>query len=182
MAELASPNVQNYGVLKGNVYWTPSGGGSRRHVGNCTQFSLEIGVEKLDHFSSMVGVKTKDFSVVLQKTGTVTLTLEELTLKNFQMALLGGAVGADTDTTDGGLQGFEIGAESEINGTLELINSNDVGPQYHITLPSVNITPSGAVDFIGDDDWGNIELTGDVLAVNGSFGRFNLLDSGTTTT
>lgn len=182
MAELASPNVLNYSVFKGNVYWTPAGGGSRRHVGNCTQFSFEPAVDVLDHFSAMQGVKTKDFSVTLQKSASVSITLEEMTLKNLQLALLGGPVAADTDTTDGGLLGFEILAVSQNNGVLELINTNDVGPKYHITLPSVNLRPNGAVEFIGSDDWANCELQGDVLAVGSSFGRIDLLDSGTTTT
>lgn len=178
--ELASPNVLNYAVLKGNVYFTPSGG-TRRHLGNAPQFQLELGVDKLDHFSSMTGVKTKDQSIVLEKTCTVNLTLEEVTLKNLNIALLGGAIAGDTDTTDGGLLGFNIGVNSTINGVLELIGSNDVGPQMKITLPSVNFTPSNAIDFIGDD-WAGVELTGDVLAVNGSFGRLDQIGTEATTT
>lgn len=178
--ELASPDVLNYAVLKGNVYFTPAGG-SRRHLGNAPQFQLELGVDKLDHFSSMTGVKTKDQSIVLEKTCTLTMSIEEVTLKNLQLALLGDSVNSDTDTTDGGLQGFDIGVNSQINGVVELIGSNDVGPQYKVTLPSVNFTPSNAIDFIGDD-WAIIELTGDVLAVNGSFGRLDQLGTSATTT
>ncbi len=181
MAELTSPNVNNYGVLKGNVYFTPSGGGTRRHLGNAPQFQIELGVDKLDHFSSMTGVKTKDQSIVLEKTCTLTMVLEEITLKNLQLALLGGAIASDTDTTNGGLQGFEIGAVAQNNGVIELIGSNDVGPKYVMTLYSVNLAPDGAIDFIGDD-WAGLQITGDVLAVNGSFGRIDLQDSAATTT
>lgn len=178
MAELASPNPGNYAVLKGNVYFTPTIGGTRRHLGNCTKFDFEPAVDTLDHFSSMAGVKSKDFSVALQKTATLSLTLDEITLKNLQLALLGGTLAADpvTDTTDGhGLMGFDILTEALTNGVVELINSNDVGPQYQIILPSVNFKPDGAVSFIGDDDWAAVDLSGDVLAVNGSFGRLDLL-------
>lgn len=182
MAELVSPNVLNYAVFKGNVYFTPSGGGTRRHLGNATTFSLEPTINKLDHFSSMTGIRSKDKSVIIEKSFTLSLVLEEMTLKNFQLALLGGAIAADTDTTDGGLQGFEIGAVASTNGIIEFDGTNDVGPQYKMTLYSVDISPDGAVEFIGDNDWANVALTGDVLAVNGSFGRFDLKDSETTTT
>lgn len=181
--ELASPNVLNYAVLKGNVYFTPEGG-SRRHLGNCTQFDFEPAVESLDHFSAMEGVRTKDFSVTLEKSATLTLTLEEITLKNLQMAMMGGDISAATGeaTTDGGNNmGFEIFAESEVRGVVELEGSNDIGPKYNIRLPSVSFKPSGAIPFIGDQDWASIEVQGEVLVVNGSFGRIWLQDSAATT-
>lgn len=180
MAELASPNILNYALLKGNVYFTQVGG-SRRHLGNCILFDTEPSVEKLDHFSSMVGVKTKDQSVVLSKTLTLTLTLEEITLSNLRIALFGGPVTAG-DTTDGaGNDGFDIFAVSEVRGVLEIEGSNDVGPKYSARFPNVTFTPNGATSLMGGDDWANIPLTGEALAVNGVPGRMWLQDSETTT-
>lgn len=182
MAELVSPNVLNYALFKGNIYWTPSGG-TRRHMGNCTAFSIEPDITKLDHFSNMVGIRSKDKSVVTEKAFTLSLTLEEMTLKNFQLALLGGPISTDTDTTNGGLQGFEIGSVASTNGIIEYIGSNDVGPKYNLTLYSVDISPDGATEFMGDgSDWANVALTGDMLAIDGSFGRFDLQGSEATTT
>lgn len=177
MAELASPNTGNYSVLKGNVYWTPAGG-TKRHLGNCTQFDFEPVVDTLEHYSQMEGVKVRDLSVAIQKSATVSLTLDEISLKNLQLALLGGSLGADpiTATTDGhGEQGFNILTQDLVNGILELEGSNDIGPKYRVYLPSVNFKPNGAISFMGDADWASIELQGDVLAINGSFGRVNLL-------
>lgn len=177
MAEIASPNVANYGVLKGELFWTPLSG-NRRSLGNAPQFSIDLGVDVLDHFSSRTGVKTKDATVTLQKTCTVNITLDELTLKNFAIALLGSSP-SDTDdvtaTTEGhNLTGFDIGSVSQVNGKLELVGSNDVGPQYLVLLPSVNLKPNGAIEFISDSKWTEMQITGDVLYVNGSFGRFDL--------
>lgn len=178
--ELASPNVLNYAVLKGIVHFTPEGG-VRRDLGNCTQFDFEPAVETLDHFSSRTGVRSKDFSVTLEKSATVTITLDEITLKNLQMALMGGTISAGDGTTEGGDNaGFDIFAESEVRGVLELTGTNDVGPRYNIRLPSVSFKPGGAIPFIGDD-WAAIELSGEVLAVDGSFGRVWLQDSNPTT-
>lgn len=182
MAELVSPNVLNYAVFKGEVYFTPTGG-ARRHMGNATVFSMEPTVTKLDHFSSMTGIRSKDKTVVTEKSFTLSITLEEMTLSNFKIALLGGDIGADSvNTTEGGLQGFEIGAETSTNGVIEFFGTNEVGPQYDMRLYSVELSPDGAVEFIGDNDWANVALTGDVLAVNGSFGRYNLKNSADSTT
>jgi len=54
---------------------------------------------------------------------------------------------------------------------LVFTGTNDIGPKVVITLPLVQFGPSGALGFI-QDEWGQIELEGDVLAdpVTGSFG------------
>src|SRR5688572_17811530 len=83
-----APNVNNYVVGKGNVYFTPEGG-SRRHLGNCPAFNVEPELEELEHFSSMEGVRTKDLTVVLSKSATITLTLEEFSQENVALALMG---------------------------------------------------------------------------------------------
>jgi len=66
---------------------------------------------------------------------------------------------------------LNIGLESQISGELVFTGTNDIGPKVVITLPLVQFGPSGALGFI-QDEWGQIELEGDVLAdpVTGSFG------------
>src|SRR6185436_10719651 len=66
---------------------------------------------------------------------------------------------------------LDIGLQSQIIGELVFTGTNDIGPQVIITLPVVQFGPSGAIGFI-QDDWGQLELTGDVLAdtTTGSFG------------
>lgn len=183
MPDFTSPDVRNYAIFKGNVYFKKSGDATRRHLGNCTGFNFEPAVDTLDHFSAMQGVRKKDFSAVVGQTATITITLEEMTLKNLQLALFGGEIAADGDTTDGGANlGFEIFAASEVSGILELEGSNDIGPKYNIRLPSVTFKPNGGIEFIGDQDWANTELQGEVLAVGESFGRIWLQDSAVTTT
>jgi hypothetical protein len=180
---IASPNTDNYAVLKGNVYFTKTGG-TRRHLGNCTQLAVTPEVEKLDHFSSMAGVKSKDKSVVIQKTLTLTLNLEEITLDNLQLALFGGDIAAADGeaTTDGGNdRGFDIFAVSEITGVLEVIGSNDIGPKYNARFPNVSFSPDGGIDLIGDDDWAALQVSAEALYTDGTFGRMWLQDSAVTT-
>jgi len=66
---------------------------------------------------------------------------------------------------------LNIGLQSQIEGELVFTGTNDIGPKVVITLPLVQFGPSGALGFI-QDEWGQIELEGDVLAdpVTGSFG------------
>jgi len=66
---------------------------------------------------------------------------------------------------------LNIGLQSQISGELVFTGTNDIGPKVVITLPKVQFGPSGALGFI-QDEWGVIELEGDVLAdeVTGSFG------------
>lgn len=44
-----------------------------------------------------------------------------------------------------------------------------------MTLPSVSFGPSGSLNLISDE-WGQIEITGEVLTVNGSFGTLEVID------
>lgn len=175
MPDFTSPNVNNYQIPKGDVYFTPAGG-ERRHMGNAPAAELTLDVETLEHFSSRTGVRTKDFTAVTGKTGTLALTLDEITKENLRIALLGGAVSTDTE----GNYSFEIGTVSEVNGRVEIIGTNDIGPKYSFDFPSVTFTPSGALGFISDE-YNNIELEGEVLAVEGSFGTVTELESADTT-
>lgn len=66
---------------------------------------------------------------------------------------------------------LDIGMQSQILGELVFTGTNDIGPKVVITLPLVQFGPSAAIGFI-QDEWGQLELTGDVLADpdTGSFG------------
>lgn len=174
MVEPVSPSTDLYHIGKANVYFTPKTGGTRRHLGNVPELTFQIETEKLDHFSSMAGIKKKDFSATVSSTATVTLSLEEISLENLRLALLGGSIGTDSSTEGDGLQGFEIGAVESFTGEIECIGSNDVGQKVTILLYEVTLTPSDAVSFIGED-YTVLSLTGDCLAktVGGdtSFGK-----------
>ncbi len=44
-------------------------------------------IEKLDHFSSLTGVKSKDRTEILSSAGTLDITFEEMTAENLRLAL-----------------------------------------------------------------------------------------------
>jgi hypothetical protein len=74
---------------------------------------------------------------------------------------------------------MEILEQSEIFGSLKFVSSSAVGPQITVTFTRVMISPSKALSLIGES-WAAIELEGEVLAVDGSFGQVLHPDSGLT--
>lgn len=148
-----SPSTLNYFIGKGTISFTATGG-SARDLGNAPEVELTPAIEKLDHFSSRSGVRSKDRTIVLEKTLTLRIVLDEITADNLALLLLGGTV--DTTNT------FTIYENSEITGSLVFTGTNDVGNQVTMTLPNVSFTPTGSLNLISDE-WGQIELTADVL-------------------
>ena len=162
----ASPDILNYYIGKGVVSWTPEGG-TVRPMGNVPEFEFTPELEKLDHFSSMAGIRAKDRSVLISKSASVRLILEEWTEDNLRLALMGGA-GAGT---------FNIFEATEIRGSLLFTGTNDVGPQIDINLPLVSLTPTSSINPLSDE-WAGLEITGDVLAdpTTGIFGTLTHRD------
>lgn len=165
-----SPNVLNYFIGKGTITFTPLLG-SPRDLGNAPAIKLTPSVTKLDHFSSRQGVKKKDLSVVTEQTLTLDITLDEITADNLALLLAG-----TVETGTGGEHIFQIMSESEIKGAILFVGTNDVGNLVTLRLPSVSFGPSGGLDLISDG-FGEIQLTGDVLQVAGSFGEIDVVEA-----
>ncbi len=164
---LTSPNIGNYYIGKGNVYLKLLGESVYTHVGNCPTFEFLAKVTKLDHFSSMTGVKVKDFTAVTEISGSLTMILEEWSARNIGLALLGLVAGGPSPVPDT----ISIFSDPVIYGSIQFIGDNDVGPNYTVTFPLVMIQPNKALSLIGNA-WGTIDLSGDVLFdhVSGGFG------------
>lgn len=162
-----SPNVDNYYIGKGVMYFRPRNPdgtyGPWRDLGNVPEFEFTSSTEKLDHFSSRTGVRTKDLSVIVEKNATCRIVLEEWTGPNLAMYLLGTQTGADETAS------IDIGTNSEIRGQIAFDGQNDIGPTWNLWFPEVSFTPSGSLSPI-QDEWGSMELTGDVSVVDNRFG------------
>lgn len=162
---VASPNIVNYTVGKGSVHIRVSGDTNFRHIGNCPVFSFTPTIEKLEHFSSMAGVKTKDRTEILSKSGTLNITFEEMTPENLRLALLSAA---PVDGS-GGDQILDIFTQSAIRCEVKFVGNNDIGPKYEVLFHQVDFIPSGEIPWISEE-WMQVELEGECAAVNGSFG------------
>jgi len=126
-----------------------------RDVGNVPEFEWQPEIEKLDHFSSRSGVKSKDRSIIISKAGQVRVVLEEWTTDNLAVAFLGNI------TIDGGTKHIDIFNNSEVTGQLKFVGTNDVGTKFQLHLLSVSFIPGSAINLISDE-WGSLELTGQV--------------------
>jgi hypothetical protein len=156
-------SIANYTVGKGIVSFKASGSLTYADMGNCTEFEFTPGVEKLDHFSSRSGVREKDKSVVIQKSGTLRLVLDEWTVENLKLAVLG------SSATVSGNDVIQIFDQSSVSGAIKFTGTNDIGPRYEWIFSSVDFIPSSSISLISDE-WGTIELSGECAAVAGSFG------------
>jgi len=100
-----SPNTDNYTLGKGVVFFNkndaitglPSG---ERDLGNAPEFSFNVSLEKLEHFSSRGGLKAKDKEIISQITPGVTFTLDEINKDNLALLTLA-EVDAVTQTAGG---------------------------------------------------------------------------------
>src|SRR3954464_15272643 len=92
MFSIAAENPDNYVVGKGKLYFQITGAAGDildYPVGNVTEFELKPTLKKLDHFSSMTGVKSKDKSVTLEQAYEARMVMEEWTPRNMQLMLSG---------------------------------------------------------------------------------------------
>ena len=161
-----SPNVDNYYVGKGVVSISLDEGATWRDVGNVPEFEFTPEVDRLDHYSSRTGVRTKDRSIVIEKSGAVRIVMEEWTADNLALILMGSAGASDVDT---GAITIDVLAASQIVAAVRFVGMNEVGPRLTLEFPRVDFAPSGSINPISDE-WGQIEIEGEVTAVNGVFG------------
>ncbi len=84
-----APDTRNYLIGKGFILLKPEGEADYYHVGNVPELEITPDVETLEHFSSMEGSKTKDEVIVLTKSGTIRMVMEEVTARNIALLMLG---------------------------------------------------------------------------------------------
>lgn len=171
-------STANYTVSKGIVSWRPEGAQNYRDLGNAPALSVTPEIEFLEHFSSRAGIRSKDLEVPVQLAGTVALTLDEMTIDNIALAILGEV--ADQTTGDPGFvaspgpegqrKRVQIMTESTIIGALRYIGTNTVGRRVQVDLPRVAFKGGSALQLISDE-WNQFELTGELLLDTASSGN-----------
>src|SRR4051794_20796152 len=120
----ASPSVNNYHIGKGIVSFKEKGGTDFVDLGNAPSFVYSPSVEKLEHFSSREGVKTKDFTAITQVGATITFSLDEITGANLAFFAL-----AEEDATTPGEISLSGLTKTEFEGDIMVVGTNDVGQQ-----------------------------------------------------
>lgn len=164
---LTSPDTGNLYLGKGIAYFKISGEADYRDMGNIPEIELTPEIEELEHFTSRTGVRTKDLTVVLEKSGTVRWVMEEWTPANLQLFFLGGTI--DENAQGGPV--FDILSSDAVSGAWKFIGANAQGPQYLVELYNVRVVPNAGLNLIGEE-WGTIEVNGEMLldSVTGKVG------------
>lgn len=153
-----APDTDNLQVGKGIVSFKPEGASEFIDLGNCPEIEYEPTIERLDHFTSRAGIRTKDKSVVIERGGSLRILMEEITAQNLSMLLMGD-VGNDGPA---GEPSVSIFTADTLRGELKFEATNDVGPRWNLHYYNVEFAPSGSFNPISDE-WNNIEVTGEVL-------------------
>jgi hypothetical protein len=164
MAPPVAPSTDGYFIGKGIVVFKPEGATKFRALGNVPEFEFTPSTDTLDHFSSQSGVKTKDKTVVLSKGGELRIVMEELTANNLAMLVLGSV--DETDPLRPKVNIFDVNA---VSGEVRFYATNEIGPRWDGVFAGVDFLPSGSFQPISDE-WGKLEVTGQVKTVGGSFG------------
>lgn len=94
---MSTPNVENYVLGRGSLYYSPWNETTlqyeaERHLGNSPEVSFQASVDRLDHFSSMSGIKAKDKTAVQQASPKLSFTLEEFVAENWKLLAYGSDV------------------------------------------------------------------------------------------
>lgn len=143
-----------------------------RDLGNVPEFEFTPEIERLDHFSSRTGIRSKDKSVVLEKGGTLRIVMEELTADNLALALMGAV-----STNTAGEKEIDLMSEDVIAAKVKFVGTNLVGRIATWIFERVEFAASAATNPISDE-FMQFEVSGEVLAVAGKFGTITLADPG----
>lgn len=154
-----SPSTINYFQGTGKCLWTPTGG-VQRDLGNIVECELTPSVDKLEHKKTRGGSKKTDFTQYNNQAVQMRIVLDEITAENLAMLLMSEVV----ENSDG-TKTLRLMSVSTITGALEFVGDNNVGNTVHGVFPSVSFGPTGSFSPISGDDFGQVEVTGDLLAI-----------------
>jgi len=89
-------DTRDYTLGKGKMLFKKDGEDFYRDLGNAPAFTLNVTIDKLEHFSSRSGISVKDLEVITQMTVGGSFTLDEANGENLSMFVMStGAVQND---------------------------------------------------------------------------------------
>jgi hypothetical protein len=159
-----APDTLNYMVGKGKVWFARKDENEvslgELDLGNDPVFSMALENEKLEHYSSMSGVKTKDLSAIISTDMTLKFTLDEINVQNLNLALFGDDEISLTNQTDGNEVNEEI--VGRLDRYVKLLRRN-------ITAGSVTLTDStGAITYVLNTDYTVDLVRGRIFCISGA--------------
>lgn len=158
---LQSPNIGNYYIGRGISYIKLEGESEYLDCGNITMAEWQVKPTILAHYSSRVGVRTKDFVAVTELEAMLNVSMEEFTARNMGFAMLG----SSRESPDESSIVIDMFSTPLLRGAFKFVGTNSVGPQWTFEFPLCQFSPNKAVSLIssGSGAWGAIDLQLDVL-------------------
>lgn len=162
-------NVLDTFIGAGIVKWKGVDDPDFRDVGEAAIFATQVTPTKKEYFSKRTPTRRRVRSVNTEQTMSVKIRMEEINADNLAMFFMGVATPPVSPAV---YSVVTIGTDSDVLGALRFIGTTAIGEKCQVDLPSVNLTPDGEFDFLGDD-WGGLEMTGEVNADadTGEFGE-----------
>ena len=123
-------------------------------LGNLPECSIAPEYTTLDHYISDRGSRKKDKTVITEKNLKVTLSFDEISVKNVQRFLMAAQNGT----------GSALMTEVAEEGSAVLVFKTDIGAPFLLAFPRVTLKASGELAF-SSEDWMKGSLEMDVLAL-----------------
>lgn len=152
-------DIDNTFIGKGIVKFRRTGDAGYRDLGEVPEFEFTMNIDKLDYFSNRSGIRKKARTVVREQSATLRIVMSELTAENLSLYMMGAAV---TGSPPAAPYEIEIFANTEITGAVRFVGTNNVGAKVQLDFFNVSFTPGASFSPISDE-WGQLEVTGEVL-------------------
>lgn len=162
------------GILSIGEWSGTSPPGSNTDVGNCPRFEVEVTEEKLDHFSSRAGARTKDKSVILETGFMLNFDLDEVGVSNMRIFLKATLSGDNT---------LLANTVTDKEYAISFVSDNPAGSNQTWEFWKVKLSPGGNFSMISDE-WSLLTFSGEGLSdsTNHSTSPYFTVTFATTTT
>lgn len=167
MAGILSPSLANLFIGKAFVLFQRTGFDSGNvHLGKLTDIEYTPAVEVAQYYDESQGIRIMADAAIKQVGGSGKITLNELTVYNLGLLMLGNP----DYTTPASPQLQIFGFQTPLTGPLTIVSTNGKGPRYQWNITKAMITPAGAFKHISQD-YGTLDINFQHLAdQNSQFG------------
>lgn len=161
-----TPNTDLYALGRGRLYiaeLTSGVPGGYRDMGNSPKVSAEVSSETLDHYTSRLGTKTIDKSVVLTQEINLSIECDEISFQNIAEFLSGTASSGNTNPAVAGITKYSWITSVELGKHYQIKTNASPGVQAR-DIASANLTLEvGATTLVLGTDYTVDEKNGTVF-------------------
>jgi hypothetical protein len=129
------------------------------HIGNVQNWGITPTPTVVKHKNTQGGLKRVDLTALTLVEMAFSTKIDEWTIDNVMMALLG----TDTGNTAGAIISIGTGI---VQRQMKFVGGNLYGPKWTVIMPSCFINAKDTLEFLGSDDFASLPLSGDILYNN----------------